>query len=92
MSKIIKQYEEQPTGMSSDYAQDFYANPWSSFQDYRKKQLTIIHQEREQDLFLYNINTKEEFRLSLIPDTLAESYSSRIVTQSPFGVAHPINY
>jgi hypothetical protein len=92
MSKIIKQYEEQPTGMSSDYAADFYANPWSSFQDYRKKQLTIIHQEREQDLFLYNINTKEEFRLSLIPDTLAESYSSRIVTQSPFGVAHPINY
>ena len=46
----------------------------------------------EQRLYLYNINTQEETNLRLIPDSVSESYSPKIVSVTPFGVITPVNY
>jgi hypothetical protein len=55
-------------------------------------QLNIHTPSTETSLYLYNVNTEEEINFKLIPDQLVESYSPNIISESPFGILHPINF
>lgn len=71
-----------------------YANPWTTKQNFMagESQLNIVVPNTISSLFLYNINTRESVELKLVPDQIAETYSQKIVSISPFGILHPINY
>lgn len=82
---------------------EFTQTPWTTRQPYvidsipfnRQSQKSMFYTRRlntEQQLYLYNINTKEELDLKLIPDTLSETYSPKIVSVTPFGVVTPLNF
>lgn len=86
---------------SANDIKQFTKSPWSTDQSYRISELTsstartklyTARLEKEGSLYLYNINTEEEVKLLLIPDQLAESYSAKMVTQSPFGTVTPLNF
>jgi len=63
--------------------------PWSSNQT----KLSIVVPTTIKSMFLYNINTEEEIKLMLIPDSLSEQYSSRIIKESGiYGRVKPINF
>jgi len=55
-------------------------------------QLNIYVPTVVSSLFLYNINACKSIELKLIPNQLAESYSPKIISESPFGILHPINF
>lgn len=85
-----------------DRKQNFSKTPWSTRQKYVLDGLNMLNEEigqtyiqrfsKEQRLYLFNVNTLEEVKLDLVPDQMAESYSSRVVSVSPFGVITPINF
>jgi len=74
---------------------EFTQTPWTTNQSYVKDRLTKLSIEtlnQIETLYIYNINTEQEINLKLVPDQMAESYSPKIVTVSPFGVVTPINF
>jgi hypothetical protein len=54
--------------------------------------LNIKTPDTKTSLYLYNINTGVEINIKLIPNSLSESYSPNIISESPFGILHPINF
>jgi hypothetical protein len=83
---------------------EFTKTPWTTNQSYtrpnflsstsdqRQRIYSMISLKQEEELYLYNINTEEQVVLRLIPNSLSENYSPRIVSVSPFGTVTPINY
>jgi len=83
---------------------EFTKTPWTTNQSYtrpnflsstsdqRQRKYSMISLKQEEELYLYNINTEEQVVLRLIPNSLSENYSPRIVSVSPFGTVTPINY
>lgn len=74
--------------------QTYLKEPWSSNQTFMKNErlLDIKTPDTKTSLYLYNINTRKEMNIKLIPPSLAETYSPNIITESPFGILHPINF
>jgi len=72
--------------------EQFKQNPWSTNQSFLAREYGIKVLNTEEELYLYNMNTKEEISLKLIPNQLAESYSPKIISVQPFGVVRPINF
>lgn len=81
---------------------EFSKTPWSTSQKYVLDSINALTEEagksyiqrfsKEQRLYLLNINTLEEVKLNLVPDQMSESYSSKVVSVSPFGTVTPINF
>lgn len=67
--------------------------PWNSNQTEYARKLSIVAPDTAQSLFIYNVNTKESIELKLIPNSMSESYSSRIVKESGiYGRVRPLNF
>lgn len=81
--------------MSND-SSTFLKNPWSTRQSFMAGPTQLNIQKFLPDtttsLFLYNVNTNESVTINLIPDKLSEEYAPRIVSQTPYGILHPINF
>jgi len=82
--------------------EEFSKKPWSTDQRFTRNSIEFLNNEvkqayikrfnKEQELYIFNVNTLEEVSFKLIPDQMAESYSSKVVSISPFGVITPINF
>jgi len=68
-----------------------FSNPWSTKQHFRAP-AKIINLKNINTLFIYNINTEKTVNLKLVPDSLSEKYSQKIISQAPFGILHPLNF
>jgi hypothetical protein len=67
--------------------------PWSTKQGFMlASKLDTKFLESVSTLFLLNLNTNDYIDLKLVPDKLAESYSQKIISESPFGVMNPVNF
>ena len=72
----------------------FLKDPWSSYQTFMidNKGLNIVVPKSNLVLYFYNVNLEEEVFIKLVPDQLAESYSPKIISESSFGILHPLNF
>jgi len=96
MAKKIFEFEqEQPVATQDNYSlglKEFSLKPWTTDQSFMSRKYGILVPEKIQNLYIYNINTKQEVKIDLVPDSIAESYSPRITSVRPFGVLRPINF
>lgn len=82
--------------------EQFNNNPWKTDQSFvinslpissgQATKLSIINLNKQNTLYLFNLNNFEEVKIELIPDTIAEEYSPKIVSVDPFGTITPINF
>ena len=93
MARTKEEFTKTPWTTNQSYARDIIRQRQEfSINPFNKPRLATERLEKEEELFLYNVNTREELNLKLIPDQLAESYSPKIVSVTPFGVITPINF
>jgi len=93
MAKTIEEFTKRPSTTDQRYV--INSIPFPGANQYSRDARRQFYTRRftgEQRLYLYNINTQEEVNLKLIPDSLSESYSPKVVSVSPFGVITPINF
>lgn len=93
--KIFEFAEEQQTETKDNYSvglQEFSMKPWTTDQAFMARKYGILIPEKIQNLYIYNINTKQEVKIDLVPDAISESYSPRLTSVKPFGVLRPINF
>ena len=75
-----------------DNKSHFYNNPWSTNQSYKSYTLEVPKVDTDFSLYIYNLNTKQEIKLRLIPETISETYSPRIAKEAGiYGRVKPIN-
>jgi hypothetical protein len=82
--------------------EQFNNNPWTTDQSFvisslpissgQATKLSIINLNKQNTLYLFNLNNFEEVKIELIPDNIAEEYSPKIVSVDPFGTITPINF
>lgn len=71
----------------------YLKKPWSTYQDIMANtQANVIRPTAPVNLYLYNVNSREQLHIKLIPDQLSETYSQNIISVEPFGVIHPIQF
>jgi hypothetical protein len=72
--------------------EDWNKTPWSTDQSFYATEYIITNLKSVSSLYLYNLNTKEQINIRMVPESIAEKYSPKIVSVSPFGIIHPINF
>lgn len=93
MARTKSEFNQRPSTTDQRYVID--SIPFPGANQYQRDARREFYTKRftgEQRLYLYNINTQEETNLRLIPDSVSESYSPKIVSVTPFGVITPVNY
>ena len=85
-------FTKTPWSTNQSYTQPSFLNSDDFLNDRRRKLYDVISLKREEELYLYNVNTEQQVVLRLIPNSLSESYSPRIVSVSPLGTVTPINF
>lgn len=75
------------TGSNKEYLTE----PWSANQKFMSG-VVIPRTGAELLLYDYNRGPSSTIKIDILPDTISEAYSPRVVKKSPFGIAHPLNF
>lgn len=93
MARTKDEFSQRPSTTDQRYVIDSIPFPGANrYSGDARREFYTRRFSGEQRLYLYNINTQEETNLRLIPDSVSESYSPKVVSVTPFGVVTPVNY